>query len=194
MTRTLVAVEFLSLDGVMQAPGDPQEDTEGGFLHGGWQRPYFDDVMAAAGAEGMAATDAYLFGRKTYQKMASFWPTAPVDDPFAAHLNGSRKYVVSRTLTDPAWGPVEVIADDVPGAVAELKDQPGGTITILGSGQLVRLLLEHDLVDELELTVSPLVIGSGKRLFGEAPDVRRLELAGSVPTTTGSVMLRYRRA
>jgi dihydrofolate reductase len=194
MTRTLVAVEFLSLDGVMQAPGDPQEDTEGGFLHGGWQRPYFDDVMAAAGAEGMAATDAYLFGRKTYQKMASFWPTAPVDDPFAAHLNGSRKYVVSRTLTDPAWGPVEVIADDVPGAVAGLKDQPGGTITILGSGQLVRLLLEHDLVDELELTVSPLVIGSGKRLFGEAPDVRCLELAGSVPTTTGSVMLRYRRA
>ena len=194
MTRTLVAVEFLSLDGVMQAPGDPEEDTEGGFVHGGWQRPYFDDVMAAAGAEGMAATDAYLFGRKTYQKMASFWPTAPVDDPFAAHLNGSRKYVVSRTLTDPAWGPVEVIADDVPGAVAELKDQPGGTITILGSGQLVRLLLEHDLVDELELTVSPLVIGSGKRLFGEAPDVRRLELAGSVPTTTGSVMLRYRRA
>jgi dihydrofolate reductase len=194
MTRTLVAVEFLSLDGVMQAPGDPQEDTEGGFLHGGWQRPYFDDVMAAAGAEGMAATDAYLFGRKTYQKMASFWPTAPADDPFAAHLNGSRKYVVSRTLTDPAWGPVEVIEDEVPGAVAGLKDQPGGTITILGSGQLVRLLLDHDLVDELELTVSPLVIGSGKRLFGEAPDVRRLELAGSVPTTTGSVMLRYRRA
>jgi dihydrofolate reductase len=194
MTRTLVAVEFLSLDGVMQAPGDPQEDTEGGFVHGGWQRPYFDDVMAAAGAEGMAATDAYLFGRKTYQKMASFWPTAPADDPFAAHLNGSRKYVVSRTLTDPAWGPVEVIEDEVPGAVAGLKDQPGGTITILGSGQLVRLLLEHDLVDELELTVSPLVIGSGKRLFGEAPDVRRLELAGSVPTTTGSVMLRYRRA
>jgi dihydrofolate reductase len=194
MTRTLVAVEFLSLDGVMQAPGDPQEDTEGGFVHGGWQRPYFDDVMAAAGAEGMAATDAYLFGRKTYQKMASFWPTAPADDPFAAHLNGSRKYVVSRTLTDPAWGPVEVIEDEVPGAVAGLKDQPGGTITILGSGQLVRLLLDHDLVDELELTVSPLVIGSGKRLFGEAPDVRRLELAGSVPTTTGSVMLRYRRA
>jgi dihydrofolate reductase len=194
MTRTLVAVEFLSLDGVMQAPGDPREDTEGGFVHGGWQRPYFDDVMAAAGAEGMAATDAYLFGRKTYQKMASFWPSAPGDDPFAAHLNGSRKYVASRTLTDPAWGPVEVIADDVPGAVAGLKDRTGGTITVLGSGELVRLLLEHDLVDELELTVSPLVIGSGKRLFGEAPDVRHLELAGSVPTTTGSVMLRYRRA
>ena len=194
MPRSLVAVEFLSLDGVMQAPGDPQEDTEGGFVHGGWQRPYFDDVMAKAGAEGMAATDAYLFGRKTYQKMAAFWPTAPVDDPFAAHLNGTRKYLVSRTLTDPAWGPVEVIADDVPGAVAALKAQPGGTITVLGSGELVRTLLDHGLVDELELTVSPLVIGSGKRLFGPTSDLRRLELVSSVPTTTGSVMLRYRRA
>ncbi|HET9946159.1 MAG TPA: dihydrofolate reductase family protein [Actinomycetes bacterium] len=194
MTRTLVAVEFLSLDGVMQAPGDPQEDTEGGFAHGGWQRPYFDDVMARAGAEGMATTDAYLFGRKTYQKMAAFWPTAPVDDPFAAHLNGTPKYVASRTLTDPAWGPVEVIADDLPGTVAGLKSEPGGRIAVLGSGGLVRSLLEHDLVDELELTLSPLVIGSGKRLFGETPDLRRLELVSSVSTTTGSVMLRYRRA
>jgi dihydrofolate reductase len=194
MTRTLVAVEFLSLDGVMQAPGDPQEDTEGGFVHGGWQRPYFDDVMGEAGAKGMAATDAYLFGRKTYQKMAAFWPTAPADDPFAAHLNGTTKYVASRTLTDPSWQPVVVLADDVPAAVATLKDQPGGTITVLGSGELLRSLLEHDLVDELELTLSPLVIGSGKRLFGEATDVRRLELVSSVPTTTGSVMLRYRRA
>ena len=192
MTRTLVAVEFLSLDGVMQAPGDPQEDTEGGFVHGGWQRPYFDDVMARAGAEGMASTDAYLFGRKSYQKMAAFWPTAPADDPFAAHLNGTRKYVVSRTLTDPEWGPVEVVGDDVPQTVAALKARPGGTITVLGSGELVRTLLEHDLVDRLELTVAPLVIGSGKRLFGETPDLRRLELDGSVTTTTGSVMLRYR--
>jgi len=193
MTRTLVAVEFLSLDGVMQAPGDPEEDTEGGFAHGGWQRPYFDDVMGEAGARGMAATDAYLFGRKTYQKMAAFWPTAPAEDPFAAHLNATTKYVASRTLTDPAWHPVEVIADDLPGAVAALKDQPGATITVLGSGEVVRLLLEHDLVDQLELTVSPLVIGSGKRLFGEASELRRLELVSSVPTTTGNVMLRYRR-
>ena len=192
MTRTLVAVEFLSLDGVMQAPGDPEEDTEGGFVHGGWQRPYFDDVMAAAGAEGMAATDAYLFGRKTYQKMAAYWPTAPADDPFAAHLNRTRKYVVSRTLTDPAWGPVDVVAGDVPARVAALKAQRGGAITVLGSGELVRMLLAHDLVDRLELTVSPLLVGSGKRLFGEAADLRRLELEGTLTTTTGSVMLRYR--
>ena len=194
MTRRLVAVEFLSLDGVMQAPGDPQEDTEGDFAHGGWQRPYFDDVMARAGAAGMADTDAYLFGRKTYQKMAAFWPMAPADDPFAAHLNGTTKYVASRTVRDPSWRPVEVLTDDVPGAVAALKEKQGGTITVLGSGELVRALLAHDLVDELELTVSPLVLGSGKRLFGAAPDVRRLELVSTVPTSTGSVMLRYRLA
>ena len=194
MTRKLVAVEFLSLDGVMQAPGDPQEDTEAGFAHGGWQRPYFDDVMGKAAAEGMAETDAYLFGRKTYQKMAAFWPTAPADDPFAAHLNGTTKYVASRTLRDPSWQPVEVLTDDVPGAVAALKEKPGGTITVLGSGELVRTLLVNDLVDELELTVSPVVLGSGKRLFGPATDVLRLELVSSVPTSTGSVMLRYRHA
>ena len=194
MSRRLVAVEFLSLDGVMQAPGDPQEDTEGGFAHGGWQRPYFDHVMAKAGAEGMAETDAYLFGRKTYQKMAAFWPTAPANDRFAAHLNGTTKYVASRTVRDPSWRPVEVLTDDVPGAVAALKEKPGGTITVLGSGELVRALLAHGLVDELELTVSPLVLGSGKRLFGAAPDVRRLELVSTVPTSTGSVMLRYRVA
>jgi len=192
VTRKLVAVEFLSLDGVMQSPGDPQEDTEGGFAHGGWQRPYFDDVMAEAGTAGMAQTDAYLFGRKTYQKMAAFWPTAPADDPFGVHLNGMQKYVATTTLTDPSWPPVEVLAADVPRAVAELKERPGGSITVLGSGELVRTLLEHDLVDELELTVSPLVLGSGKRLFGPSPDLRRLELVRSLPTSTGSVMLTYR--
>ena len=150
--------------------------------------------MAKAGAEGMAETDAYLFGRKTYQKMAAFWPMAPADDPFAAHLNGTTKYVASRTVRDPSWRPVEVLTDDVPGAVAALKEKPGGTITVLGSGELVRALLTHGLVDELELTVSPLVLGSGKRLFGTAPDVRRLELVSTVPTSTGSVMLRYRLA
>lgn len=192
MTRKLVAVEFLSLDGVMQAPGDPQEDTEGGFAHGGWQRPYFDDVMGKAAAEGMAETDAYLFGRKTYQKMAAFWPTAPADDPFAAHLNGTTKYVASRTLRDPSWQPVEVLTD-VPGAVAALKEKPGGTITVLGSGELVRTLLDNDLVDELELTVSPLVLGSGKRLFGEGSNKRTLRLADSKTVGAGIVILTLER-
>ena len=97
--RMLRVIEFLSLDGVMQAPGSPDEDTEGGFRHGGWQRPYFDDVLGATAAEGMGATDAYLFGRKTYEVMAAHWPTAPDDDPYARHLNSTPKYVASRTLT-----------------------------------------------------------------------------------------------
>lgn len=101
--RKLMVVKFLSLDGVMRGPGAPDEDTEGGFRHGGWQRPYFDQVLGESAAKGMAATDAYLFGRKTYEIMAAYWPTAPADDPFGRHLNGTRKYVASTTLRDAAW-------------------------------------------------------------------------------------------
>ena len=100
--RKLVVIEFVTLDGVMQGLGSPDEDRDGGFEHGGWSAPYFDEAQGRAAVEGLADTTAYLFGRRTYEKMAAFWPTAPVDDPFAAHLNGTRKYVVSRTLTDPA--------------------------------------------------------------------------------------------
>src|SRR5881409_16401 len=101
--RMLRVIEFLSLDGVLQAPGAPDEDTEGGFRHGGWQRPYFDDVLGAAAAEGMAQTDAHLFGRKTYEIMAAYWPTAPRDDPYGQHLNRVSKYVASRTLQEVGW-------------------------------------------------------------------------------------------
>jgi dihydrofolate reductase len=189
--RTLVVIEFLSLDGVMQAPGSPEEDTEGGFRHGGWQRPYFDDVMGASAAEGMAETDTYLFGRKTYQGMASYWPTAPADDPFAKHLNHTPKYVASRTLTDLSWQGSTLIDGDVAGRVARLKDQPGGNIAVLGSGELVQTLIRNDLVDVYSLTVSPILLGSGKRLFRDDDDLRRLRLVDSRATTTGSVMLTY---
>ena len=111
--RELVVIEFLSLDGVMQAPGDRGEDTEGGFEHGGWQRPYFDEILGAGAAEGMAATDAYLFGRKTYEIMAAHWPTAPADDPCAAHLNATMKYVASRTLERVDWQNSTLIASDL---------------------------------------------------------------------------------
>jgi len=192
--RTLVVIEFLSLDGVMQAPGGPDEDTEGGFRHGGWQRPYFDDVMAAAAAEGMADTDAYLFGRKTYQSMAAYWPTAPADDPFAAHLNRTQKYVASRTLPEATWQNSIVIEGDVAARVAELKDEPGGNISVLGSGELVQALIGADLVDVYFLSVSPIVLGSGKRLFRDAADVRRLSLVDCKPTATGTVLLTYEPA
>ena len=192
--RSLVVIEFLSLDGVMQAPGGPEEDTEGGFRHGGWQRPYFDDVLAASAAEGMAGTDAYLFGRKTYQAMAAYWPTAPADDPFAGHLNATAKYVASRTLTEATWQNSTVLDGEVATRVAELKEQPGGNIAVLGSGELVQTLMGNDLVDVYSLTVSPIVLGSGKRLFRDAEDVRRLSLVDCKKTTTGSVLLTYQPA
>src|SRR5262245_5898692 len=192
--RMLRVIEFVSLDGVMQAPGDPEEDTEGGFRHGGWQRPYFDEVLGERAVEGMASTDAYLFGRKTYEKMADFWPTAPADDPFAQHLNGTQKYVASRTLERVEWQPTTILGGDVPGEVATLKEQPGQNIAVLGSGDLVQTLIDHDLVDEYSLGVYPILLGSGKKLFRDAGGVRKLELIDSKPTTTGGVLLTYRPA
>jgi dihydrofolate reductase len=192
--RKLIVVEFLSLDGVMQAPGSPEEDTEGGFKHGGWQRPYFDDIMGAAAAEGMSETDAHLFGRKTYQGMAAYWPGAPADDPFAMHLNGVAKYVASRTLKSADWQNTTLIQGDVADAVAKLKDGAGKNITVLGSGDLVQTLMQHDLVDEFSLTVHPIVLGTGKRLFRDADQVKKLKLVDTKPTTTGSLMLTYQPA
>jgi dihydrofolate reductase len=190
----LRVIEFLSLDGVMQAPGAPDEDTEGGFQHGGWQRPYFDEVLGATAAEGMAETDAYLFGRKTYEKMAAYWPTAPEDDPYGRHMNSTPKYVASRTLRDVEWQNSTLIKGDVAEEVARLKEQPRKNIAVLGSGELVQTLLEHDLVDEFFLAVYPIVLGSGKRLFREADQVRKLSLVDSKPTSTGGVILTYRPA
>ena len=192
--RMLRLIEFLSLDGVMQAPGDPEEDTEGGFQHGGWQRPYFDDVLGATAAEGMAATDSYLFGRKTYEKMAAYWPTVSDDDPFARHLNSTQKYVASRTLQTVEWQNSTLIEGDVVEEVARLKEQPGRNIAVLGSGRLAQRLIEHDLVDEYFLAVYPILLGSGKRLFSESEHVRRLSLVDSTTTSTGGVLLTYRRA
>jgi dihydrofolate reductase len=190
--RSLRVIEFLSLDGVMQAPGDPNEDTEGGFRHGGWQRPYFDEVLGASAAEGMAATDAYLFGRKTYQKMAAHWPNAPADDPYAQHLNATQKHVASRTLRSLDWQNSTLIDGDVAAEVAKLKDQPGGNIAVLGSGELVQTLMENDLVDEYFLAVFPLLLGKGKRLFKDTDRAQSLRLVNSTTSTTGGLILTYR--
>ena len=192
--RMLRVIEFLSLDGVMQAPGAPDEDTEGGFRHGGWQRPYFDAVLGATAADGMAATDAYLFGRKTYEQMATYWPTAPEHDPYAQHLNATQKYVASRTLRDLQWQNSTLIEGDVAEKVVMLKDQPGQNIAVLGSGELVQTLIKEDLIDEYFLAVFPIVLGSGKRLFRDADGVRRLSLVDSKTTSTGGVLLTYRPA
>jgi dihydrofolate reductase len=184
--------EFLSVDGVMQGPGSPDEDRDGGFAHGGWQVPYFDEGLLASAQEGMAETDAYLFGRRTYQVMAAHWPNAPADDPFGGHLNRTKKYVASRTLSSVEWQNSELLDGDVADAVARLKEGPGGTISVLGSGNLVQTLLAHDLVDEFGLIVSPLVIGSGKRLFRDYDQVRKLELIRTTSTPKGNVLMNYR--
>ena len=173
--RMLSVIEFLSLDGVMQAPGSAEEDTEGGFRHGGWQRPYFDEVLAAAAGEGMAATDSYLFGRKTYEGMAAYWPTVSDDDPYARSLNRSPKYVASRTLRTVDWQNSTLLSADVAQEVTKLKQQSGKNIAVLGSGELVQTLVADDLVDEYFLGVFPIVLGGGKRLFREADQVQEAE-------------------
>jgi dihydrofolate reductase len=190
--RTLKVIEFMSLDGVVQAPGDPDEDRDGGFEHGGWQRPYFDDIFVQQAGPGMSTTHAQLFGRRTFEKMAAFWPTQGDDDPFAKHLNHVQKYVASRTLTETSWGPTTILSGDVPSQVRELKERDDGTISVLGSPGLVQTLMAHDLVDEYAIAIHPVVLGSGKKLFRDAEQVRRLELVGSVTTTTGVLMTTYR--
>jgi dihydrofolate reductase len=184
--------EFLSLDGVMQGPGDPEEDRSGGFAHGGWQRPYFDDDFAKVAFEGMAQTGGYLFGRRTYQIMAAYWPNQPDDNPFAASLNGLPKYVASTTLSEPLeWQNSTLLQGDVAKAVAELKEQPGKNLVVLGSGELVQTLMENDLVDEYGLMINPIVLGSGKRLFRDGSAKRPLRLVRSMTSSTGVLVATY---
>ena len=190
--RKLCVIEFLSLDGVMQSP-HTVDDAEGGFQHGGWHT-YSDEVLASAAMDGMAETDTYLFGRLTYEELSAHWPTVPDDDPMARHLNATPKLVASRTLEHAGWRNASVIKGDVADEVGRLKAQPGKNIAVLGSGNLVQTLIEHDLVDEYFLGVFPLVLGSGKRLFRDYDQARRLMLIDSQPTTTGGVLLTYRSA
>ena len=190
--RKLIVNEFLSLDGVMQAPGDPDEDRSGGFAHGGWQMPYFDEDFAKVAFEGMAETDAYLFGRRTYEIMAAYWPTQPDDAPFAASLNGLPKYVASTTLSEPLeWQNSTLLQDNAAKAVAVLKEQPGKNIVVLGSGEFVQTLMENDLVDEYGLMINPILLGSGKRLFQEGSPKRPLRLVRSMTTSTGVIVANY---
>jgi dihydrofolate reductase len=191
----LIVSEFLSLDGVMQAPGSPDEDPSGGFEHGGWQLPYLDDAAGSAISEGMATTGGFLLGHKTYELFAGFWPSQPDDDPFAATLNSLPKYVASTTLQEPlAWRNATLLQGDVAEAVAKLKQQPGEDLVVLGSGELAQTLMRHGLVDEYRLMVHPLVLGSGKRLFRDGNPRAALRLVDSKTTTTGVLILTYEPA
>ena len=190
--RKLIVNEFLTLDGVMQGPGSPDEDRRGGFQHGGWHLPYFDEDQLLAATEGIAETDAYLFGRRTYEIMAGYWPHQPDTAPFAKTLNELPKYVVSTTLTEPlGWRNSRLIRGDVVEEVARLKQQPGRNIAVLGSGELVQTLIRHELVDEYALMIDPIVVGSGIRLFREGLPLTRLRVVGSLTTSTGVLVVRY---
>ncbi|MFN2143725.1 MAG: dihydrofolate reductase family protein [Anaerolineales bacterium] len=190
--RKIIVNMNLTLDGVMQAPGRPDEDTRGGFKHGGWAAPYFDPFMAEHAAAGIAQAPALLFGRRTYEDFYAVWPDQS-DSMFSEVLNKTRKYVASTTLIEPLpWENSTLLQGDVPQAVARLKDTLDRDIAILGSGALVRSLMQHNLVDEYVLSIHPLVLGSGQRLFTKGSPLAVLELVDSKTSTTGVVIATYR--
>jgi dihydrofolate reductase len=193
MSKVVVNMR-LTLDGVMQAPGSPDEDTRGGFTHGGWALPYFDPVMGGAAAEGMAQAPAMLFGRRTYENFYSVWPNR-TDNPFTEYLNHIQKYVASTTLKEPLpWINSTLLAGDAAEAVAALKEHSGQDLCILGSGVLVQSLMRRNLVDEYVLSIHPLVLGSGRRLFSDDSPYTTLKLVDTKTSTTGVVIATYRPA
>jgi dihydrofolate reductase len=190
----VVVFESLTLDGVMQAPGRPDEDVRGGFQHGGWAGPYVDEVMLGVAAEGMSKGGALLFGRRTYEDFYSVWPNQ-TDNPFTEVLNNSQKYVASSTLEEPLpWANSTLLGGDVAEAVERVKAQLEKDLVVLGSGELVQTLMRHDLVDEYLLQIYPLVLGTGRRLFRDGSPVTAMKLVDTRTTTTGVVIATYRPA
>ena len=188
--RKLIVSEFVSMDGVMQAPGGKDEDRDGGFEHGGWTIPYWHDDIGKSFFELIKDCDALLLGRRTYVTHAEAFEPLPAGDPFGDAINAPRKYVVSKTLERPTWRHTTIIRDHVIESVRALKAQPGKNILTDGSSQLVHALLEHDLVDELHLLVYPLTLGGGKRVLPDGVSATfSLRSATSYPT--GVVGLRY---
>jgi dihydrofolate reductase len=191
----IILIDFLSLDGVAQAPGGPEEDTDGGFAHGGWSAPYFDvDVMGPIISEGLQEAEGLLFGRRTWQGMAAAWPER-AGDPFADRMNAIPKYVASRTLTqdDLTWNNSTLLAaDDAIAAVGELRARDGGPLNVWGSTSLARQLVEHDLVDEYRLMIEPILLGGGKRVLPEDGRARPLELVSATTAGTGVLVCTYR--
>lgn len=190
--RDLVVGTFLTLDGVVQAPGAPDEDRDGGFSQGGWTVPLFDDELAESMTGWISGIGALLLGRRTYEIFAGHWPLTGPDDPIGAALNRVPKYVASRTLQSAGWEGTTAV-DDVPTTVRALKEQDGGPIQVHGSGELVQTLLREDLVDELRLALFPVLVGPGKRLFGDGTAPAALRLVDHAVLGSGVTVLTYRR-
>jgi len=190
----IVVNEFMSLDGVVQAPGGAEEDVDGGFAHGGWSMPYFDvEVMGAAIGEGMSTVEALLFGRRTWQAMAAAWPDR-AGDPYADQMNAIRKYVVSRTLTrdDLTWNNTTLLSPgDAVADIVALRGEAGGDLLVWGSASLAKTLLAEGLVDELNVMIEPILLGGGKRIFPDDGIARPMQLVKCVTAGTGVLVCTY---
>jgi dihydrofolate reductase len=191
--RKVIVDEWMSLDGVVQAPGAPDEDTTGGFKHGGWHLPYFDDLSQGWVVQNLTGAGGFLLGRRTYESLAAYWPNASEEEQVVAEpLNTKPKHVASKTLTEPLeWQNATLLQGDVPEAVAALKAEDGGDLVVLGSTDLVRTLIEHALVDRFRLMIDPLVLGGGKRIFRDDGASWPLRLVDSQVTTTGAILATY---
>jgi dihydrofolate reductase len=199
ITMKLTTNTNVSVDGVMQGLGGPEEDRRGGFERGGWALPHFDSETADLTGQVYQRADAFLFGRRTYEVFAGSWGTGSWganqgDNPISVALNTRPKYVASNTLTDPQWADTTVLSGDVAADVSELKAKPGGELQVVGSLSLVRLLLANDLVDELTLLTYPVVVGQGRRLFPDSGQDTALELVESRATPSGVILQVYRTA
>ena len=188
--RKLIVLSFVTMDGVMQAPGGPTEDTSGGFAHGGWTVPYFDDFLGQTMTEQMRGPFDLLLGRKTFEIFASYWPQQGADNA----INKATKYVVSRTLTSHEWGKSVFINQDVVEAIRKLKRRNGPKLQVHGSGNLIQTLLAHDLVDEFWLKIFPVTLGKGKRLFGEGTLPAAFTLVESKSSPVGVIVANFKRA
>jgi dihydrofolate reductase len=191
--RKVIANEFMSLDGVVQAPGGADEDTSGGFEHGGWHMPYFDDLSQKWVLESIVEAGGFLLGRRTYEIFAAYWPKAPEEEQVIAQpLNTKPKYVASTTLREPLeWENSTVLQGDVAEAVAALKHEDGADVHVIGSADLVRTLIAQGLVDEFRLMIDPVMLGGGKRIFRDDGSLRPLRLVHGEVTTTGAILATY---
>jgi dihydrofolate reductase len=194
--RRLVAQEWITFDGVAQAPGAPDEDTTGDFRHGGWSQPYFEDISMKWVVDNLNAAGGYVLGRRTYEGFASHWPNASEEEQvLAGPLNAKPKFVASRTLTEPLdWQNSKLLEGDAAEAVAALKQVDGEDLLVIGSTALVQGLIEHDLIDEFRVMIDPVVVGGGKRIFREDGALRRWELLDCQATSTGAILATYVKA
>jgi dihydrofolate reductase len=191
--RKVIVQEWMTLDGVVQAPGMKDEDRSGGFEHGGWSLPYFEDTSMKWVVENLDEAGGFLLGRRTYEIFAGHWPNAPEEEqPMAQPLNSKPKYVASRTLTEPLeWENSMLLQGDVPKAVAVLKEEEGDDLLVIGSTELAKTLIEHDLMDEFRVMIDPLLVGGGKRLFPEDGALNELKLVDSESLKTGAILATY---